>query len=116
MKQPRCLRDKGLVSGGGRIQEKQVGITREGSATIRAIVFVFGLACLGACSAADKPSSEDDRGARCMLDSECAMGERCDASECVPVDDPSDAEPATEADLIEVLEESTNSGSRGHPR
>ncbi|MEC8050027.1 MAG: serine hydrolase domain-containing protein [Myxococcota bacterium] len=84
-----------------------MGITREGSATIRAIVFVFGLACLGACSAADKPSSEDDRGAGCMLDSECAMGERCDASECVPVDDVPDAEPATEADLIEVLEEST---------
>ena len=42
-----------------------------------------------------------------MLDSDCGPGESCDASECVPVDAPPDSEQVTEADLVELIEEST---------
>ena len=84
-----------------------MGITREVSTAIRKLSFIFGLACLGACSATDKPSMDDDRETNCMPDSDCGPGESCDASECVPVDAPPDSEQVTEADLVELIEEST---------
>ena len=84
-----------------------MGITREVSTAIRKLSFIFGLACLGACSATDKPSMDDDRETNCVLDSDCGPGESCDASECVPVDAPPDLEQVTEADLVELIEEST---------
>ena len=84
-----------------------MGIAREGSTAIRKISFIFGLACLVACSTADQPSIEDGQASDCMLDSECAAGERCDASECVPADDLPDSGQVSETDLVELLEEST---------